>query len=114
MNLSKWGLGYKGLEIVSPEEWNIVVDALDELDGRTAKEQKGGLTSFSGDGVTKDFSFAHGLSAVPTVVLIGAGSVDAVGDLWWEATATEIKVHYSVAPPLGTGNISLFWLAIRL
>jgi len=29
--MSKWGLKHKGVEILTPEEWNTVVDALDEL-----------------------------------------------------------------------------------
>jgi len=32
--MSKWGLKYKGVEILTPEEWNKVVDALEELDSR--------------------------------------------------------------------------------
>jgi len=29
--LSKWGLRHKGVEVLTPSEWNAVVDALDEL-----------------------------------------------------------------------------------
>jgi len=40
--MAKWGLAYKGTEILSPEEWNRVVDALDELDKRAPLGIKGG------------------------------------------------------------------------
>jgi hypothetical protein len=29
--MSKWGLRYKGVEFLSPDEWNAVVDALNDL-----------------------------------------------------------------------------------
>jgi len=34
--MSKWGLRHKGVEILTPEEWNKVVDALEELNSRVS------------------------------------------------------------------------------
>jgi len=41
--LSRWELAYKGVETLTPEEWNRVVDALDELDKRAPLERSGGV-----------------------------------------------------------------------
>jgi hypothetical protein len=112
--MSRWGLTYKGIEPVPPEDWNSMIDALNDLDERTPLELKGGLASFNGDGTTKDFTITHGLTTTPTIVLIGAGSADASGDKWWEATETQIIVHFITAPPAGSGNVKIWYYAIRL
>jgi len=59
--MSRWNLVYKGVEILTPEEWNRVVDALEELDKRSPLEFKGGLATFTGDGTTTTFTITHGL-----------------------------------------------------
>lgn len=111
--MSRWGLYYKTMEVVEPEEWNRMVDALNELDSRCPVEVKGGLATFSGDGATAVFSIPHGLSATPTVAFVqkavaGLPDVDYV-----EADATNIKVHFKSPPPAGTDNVKLFYLAMR-
>lgn len=112
--MSKWGLGYKGVEPVLPSEWNLVVDALDELDGRAPVGINGGLAAFDGDGSTTSFQIAHGLDAVPTVAIVGK-SAGGLPDIdYWEADSTYITVYFKSAPPAGTGNVKLWWLAIRL
>ncbi|RLI87530.1 MAG: hypothetical protein DRP01_01605 [Archaeoglobales archaeon] len=112
--MSKWGLTYKGTEILTPEEWNAVVDALEELDKRAPIERNGGLAVFSGDGAKTEFHIPHGLSAKPTIAIIGAGSQDASGYSHYEVTDTEIIVHYSSPPPSGSDNVKIYWYAIRL
>jgi hypothetical protein len=57
--MSKWGLTYKAVEPVFPEEWNAIIDALNDLD----KKVVGGLATFVGDGATKTFSIGHGIGA---------------------------------------------------
>lgn len=111
--MSKWGLTYKGVEVLSPAEWNAVVDALEELDKRTPLEWNGGLAVFSGDGSTTEFLIGHGLSAKPDVVIVGAGSPDAKDISHWTVDDTYIHVFFSVAPPSGENNVSIWWLALR-
>jgi len=71
--------------------------------------ENSGLATFSGDGTTKTFSFAHGLSAIPNHVSIEAKSLDACGDKYWSADATNIVISFATAPPAGTDNINLSW-----
>jgi hypothetical protein len=111
--MASWGLGYKGTEVLTPEEWNLVVDALNELDGRV-KKVRGGIATFSGDGTATDFEFTHDLGEVPTVVMIGEASNDAMGDKWWEADETKVTIHFSSPPPAGTDNVKLWYLLLKL
>jgi hypothetical protein len=111
--VSRWGLYYKAAELVEPEEWNRIIDALNELDLRCPVEIKGGLATFSGDGATTVFSIPHGLSTTPTVAfaqkaVAGLPDIDYV-----EVDPTYIKVHFKSPPPSGTDNVKLFYLAAR-
>jgi len=100
--------------ILTPEEWNRVVDALEELDGRAPIERNGGIATFSGDGTTTSFQIKHGLTATPTVTLVGKG-ISGLPDIdYWTADATYITVVFKSAPPSGTENIRIWWLAIKL
>jgi len=111
--MSRWGLTYKGVEILTPEEWNKAVDALEELDSRTPVEIKGGTASFTGDGTTTSFQIAHGLSTTPTACFIGKGASGLPDIDYWEADTTYITVHFKTAPASGV-SIVLWWLALRL
>jgi len=111
--LSKWGLTYKGVEILTPEEWNLVVDALDELNERAPVERKGGVASFTGDGVATEFTIAHGLTVAPTVAFVGKRTAGLPAIDSWDADATNITVRFVTAPGAGVG-FELWWLALRL
>lgn len=111
--MSKWGLTYKGTEILTPEEWNRVVDALEELDGRSPARVRAGVATFSGDGATTAFSIAHGLGAAPTAALVGKAASGLPDIDYWEADATYIVVHFKSAPPAGA-EVRIWWLAVRL
>jgi len=87
------------------------VDALEELDKRVNKI-KAGLAVFSGDDETIDFGITHGLGETPTLVLIGEGSEDAIGDKWWEADDTNVIIHFLNPPPSGTDNVKLWYLIL--
>jgi hypothetical protein len=112
--MSKWGLSYKGVEILTPEEWNSVVDALNELNNRTPVETKGGIKTFSGDGITVTFNIPHGISTTPTTVSV-AKAISNLPDIdYIEADATNIKVTFKSPPASGTDNVKIYYIALRL
>lgn len=99
---------------MTPEEYNRIIDALDELDGRAPAELNGGIATFSGDGTTTSFQIPHGLSTTPTIALVGK-AISGLPDIdYWEVDTTYIIVHFKSPPSSGTDNIKLWWLAIRL
>ena len=99
--------------ILSPEEWNLVVDALNELDGRAPLEIKGGLASFTGDGTTITFKIPHGLSGTPSIVLVGKASSGLPDIDHYTADSSYINVTFKSPPSSGVG-VKLWWLALRL
>jgi len=111
--LSRWELTYKGVEILTPEEWNRVVDALNELDNRAPLERNGGVASFTGDGVTTEFTIAHGLTTTPTVAFVGKRTPGLPTIDSWDADAENIIVRFVSAVGAGVG-FQLWWLALRL
>ena len=106
--MSRWGLNYKGPEILTPEEWNAVVDALNELDSRVV----GGEASFTGDGTTKTFTIPHGLGATPMVVMVGKGAPNLPDIDYFTADAVNISVVFKSAPASGA-NVRIWWIAIK-
>ena len=111
--MSRWGLSYKGVELVTPEEWNALIDALEELDKRTPDNIAAGKATFTGDGTTKSFQIEHGLGDTPTVAFVGKASPSLPDIDYWEADSTYITVHFKSAPVDGI-TIMLWWLAIKL
>jgi hypothetical protein len=69
--------------------------------------ENSGTATFSGDGTTVSFSFAHGLAATPTHVEISPTSDDAAGDWKWSADATNVTITFMTAPASGaiTGEV---------
>lgn len=112
--MSRWGIAYKGAEVLTPEEWNRVVDALQELDGRAPLRIYSNIATFSGDGTTKDFGITHNWGEVPTAVFVTPASPDASGSFWVEVDATNLIVHYNTAPPSGTDNVKFFYILLKL
>ena len=106
--MSRWGLTYKGVEILTPAEWNSVVDALNELDTKV----KGGVASFTGDGATKVFQITHDTGATPTSVMVGKAAADLPDLDYWVADETTISVVFKEAPAEGA-TIKLWWLALK-
>lgn len=105
--MSRWGLSYKGVEILTPEEWNLVVDALNDLD----KKVKGGLASFTGDGSAKSFQITHGVGVTPIAVVVGKGAPNLPDLDYWEADEAKITIWFKTAPAAGA-TIKLWWIAI--
>jgi hypothetical protein len=97
--------------ILTPEEWNRVVDALDQLDGRTPLEKNGGQIRLTGDGSTTTFYIPHGLTTTPTVALVSKASPNLPDIDYHTADETNITVTFKSAPP--SGDFYLWWLALR-
>jgi len=110
--MAKWGLYYKGIEALFPEEWNALVDALEELDSRAPLELNGGVIELTGDGSTIQFKISHGLTDIPSFVCIGKYSSGLPDIDYWFADDLYIYVNFKSAPPAGT--FRLYWLALRL
>lgn len=71
-----------------------------------------GTAIFSGTGLQLTFLIPHGLASTPSYVQVAPESGDAAGILSPTlADANNIIVNYGAAPPLGTGNVSIFWAA---
>jgi len=102
------GLNYKGVEPVTPEEWNLIVDAFNALADRI----KGGIETFTGDGSTTVFSISHGLGVVPMIVFVGKASADTPDIDYWDADTLDIIVRLKSAPA-DQQTFKLHWLAIK-
>ena len=70
-----------------------------------------GVTIGSGDGVTTDYSFPHGLKDRPTQISVVAGTADAASPFYISSDTEDIIVTYLTAPPSGTDNVKLYWTA---
>jgi len=73
--------------------------------------ENSGVATFSGDGVTTSFSWAHGLVSTPNVVLVTPKSADAAITHSVSADATNITIKFTSAPAAGTDNVVLEWYA---
>lgn len=111
--MSKWGLTYKGAEIVFPSEWNAIIDALEELDSRSPLVLKGGLQTFTGDGATTTFQISHGVGSTPTIALVAKGGSDLPDIDYHTADDTYIYVTFKSAPSSGV-EVPIWWLALKL
>ena len=71
-----------------------------------------GVSTKTGNGSTKVFTIAHGMSATPSAYFVHPTSVDALGSFILSVDATNITVTYSVAPPSGTSNLTYTWVVM--
>jgi len=111
--MSRWGISYKSTEVLFPEDWNNVVDALEELDGRTPIRVDAGVGTWSGDGTTNTFIVAHNWGEMPTVAFVQPASPDAVGNFYVQLNENELRIIYKTPPPAGTNNIVLHWIIMK-
>jgi hypothetical protein len=100
------------VEILSPEEYNTLIDALNELDSRSPKKFNCGSASFNGDGVSLSFKIAHGIGTTPSFAIVGKKASGLPDIDYWDVDTTYITVYFKSPPPSGTGNVVLWWLAI--
>ena len=106
--MSRWGLTYKGVEILSPDDWNTMVDALEDLSNRLTA----GEAVFTGDGSTDWFKIAHGLGVKPIAVMVGKGASGLPDIDYWEVDETYITVHFK-SPPSEGANVRIWWIAVK-
>jgi len=86
----------------------------DRVDNRVNEVLPTGQDAFSGDGNKEQFQIAHGLSSKPNTWLISSASDDASGISHTTADDTTLYVNYDSAPPSGTGNVVINWMAVGL
>jgi len=86
----------------------------DRVDNRVDEVLPTGQDAFSGDGNKEQFQIAHGLSSKPNTWLISSASDDASGISHTTADDTTLYVNYDSAPPSGTGNVVINWMAVGL
>src|SRR5215831_2200228 len=78
----------------------------------------GGISTKSGDGVTKIFNIAHGAGTTPTKYTVTAASTiaarlftDGTAMAYWvTADSTNLIITYQVAPAAGSNNLSWAWV----
>jgi len=109
--MSKWGLMYKGVEPLFPEEYNRIVDALDELDRRIPAQIQGGQIKLIGDGSTTIFNIAHTLGRKPDTCFVGKATYGIPDIDSWDADPYNIIVRFKAAPASGQ-EFYLWWIAI--
>ncbi|MEM2566914.1 MAG: hypothetical protein QXH20_00360 [Candidatus Bathyarchaeia archaeon] len=109
--MSRWGLTYKGVEILTPEEWNNMVMALNDLDNRSPLQRACGKIRFTGDGSTTTFYIPHNFQAEPHYVNVVSASPNLPDIDYIIADDTNITVTFKQAPP--TGDFYLYWIALR-
>ena len=86
----------------------------DRVDNRVDEVLPTGQDAFSGDGNKEQFQIAHGLGSKPNTWLISSASNDASGISHTTADDTTLYVNYDSAPPSGTGNVVINWMAVGL
>jgi hypothetical protein len=69
--------------------------------------------TFSGDGSKTQFQIPHGLSSKPTSWIVQSATDDGKGISYVTADSTSLTVNYDSAPPSGTDNVELNWIAIQ-
>ena len=94
---------------ISNLDFTTGISATDQGGGTAAitSDVRTGSQTYSGDGSTTSFTFAHGLSAAPSSWSVEAATDDASGVSHSTADGTNITVEYDTAPPNGTDNLEL-------
>jgi hypothetical protein len=100
-------LRYKGVEILQPEEWNTVIDALFDLHTRV----QGGLVTLTADGIRDTFKFTHNITESPVSVIICKASPNLPDIDYCDADEVYITIKFKTAPPEGT--FKLYWIALK-
>jgi len=73
--------------------------------------ESSGTATFSGDGSKTQFAIPHGLVKAPNRVSVTPLTPDAAGDHYVTWDDQNIYVNYLTAPPSGTDNVKLAWMA---
>ena len=89
------------------ETANVTDDALTEYQD----EQIGGLSAQDGDGAVVAFNIPHTLGVVPSSISVTQANAVSAAEHWVGVDATNITVTFSVAPVVGTGNVTFYWTA---
>jgi hypothetical protein len=110
-NVGPSGTSFTNLEISGLRAFGNESDNKPYFVGDITLKKNSGVATFSGDGKKVSFSFAHGLTSTPKIVIVTPGSTDAKGDFYVTYDAKNITITYGSAPPSGTNNVILIWYA---
>ena len=107
-----------GTEVLSEAnslDFGKALAATDDGSGAATVDLDAGFSNatFSGDGTTAQFQIPHGLSSQPSSWIVQSGTADGSDISHVTADGTNLTVNYSSAPPSGTDNIELNWIAIQ-
>jgi hypothetical protein len=100
-------LRYKGVEILQPEEWNTVIDALFDLHTRV----QGGLITLTADGIRDTFKFTHNIGESPVSVIVCKASPNLPDIDYCIADEVYITIKFKTTPTEGT--FKLYWIALK-
>ncbi len=70
------------------------------------------VTLRSGTGAATTFTIPHGLPYTPAGAIVTVGSADAIAYDYVSIDATNVSVHYTTPPVLGTNNLTYFWITV--
>ena len=89
--------------------------ATDDGSGAATVDLDAGFSSatFSGDGTKTQFQIPHGLSSQPSSWIVQSATGDGSDISHVTADGTSLTVNYGSAPPSGTDNVELNWIAIQ-
>lgn len=93
---------------------STTLNALSTAYRTRSRAPKFGNYAANGNGATTSFAIAHGLGFTPTHRSVQPRSEVANGARITAVDATNITVGFTTAPPTGTGNIKLHWVADAL
>ena len=96
-------------------DFGKALTASDDGSGAATVDLDAGFSSatFSGDGSVTQFQIPHGLSSEPSSWIVQPATDDGSDISHVTADGTNLTVNYASAPPSGTDNIELNWIAIQ-
>lgn len=96
-------------------DFGKALTATDDGSGSATVDLDAGFSSatFSGDGTKTQFQIPHGLSSQPSSWIVQSATGDGSDISHVTADGTSLTVNYDSAPPSGTDNVELNWIAIQ-
>lgn len=81
--------------------------------GTTNSSGYAGSAIKTGTGIDLTYNIPHGMLQIPGSFLVQAASNDAKDIAYVIADSTNLIVHYELAPPIGSNNLTFKWMAFK-